>query len=297
MLTDEQVADYHREGFIITRGLFSCAEIQPLFDAYRKDPTIGGSLYGMVDRAGNAHPINIWVDLADDMIGMIPRMPRMVDTVEKLFGESCYHWHSKFTNKPPGCRAKVDWHQDYVSWYDDGIMFPTMLTIGIALEDSSEENGCLQVIRGSHHMGLMRHEDRENFDARVNAAKQSPGLVSCDLKQGDAVFFHSNTLHGSGTNKSDRSRLMLFTSYNAATNEPVDGIIGDNKKGRFMGITPEERKFRPIEKVSDDVLKNGDYRSAFGHTPFKEPIDTPDESYLQAVPLNQKQEISDREIQ
>jgi len=285
VLSNAQVADYHRDGFVIVRELFSREEIQPLFDAYRADPTIGGSLYGMVDRTGNAHPINIWVDLADDMIGMIPRMPRMVDSAEKIFGESCYHWHSKFTNKPPGCRAKIDWHQDYVSWYDDGVMFPTMLTVGIALEDTSEENGCLQVVRGSHHMGLLQHEDREIFDARVEAAKRSLGLVYCDLKQGDAAFFHSNTLHGSASNQSDRSRLMLFSSYNAASNEPVDGIVGDNKKGRFMGITPEERKFRPIEMISDDVLQKKAYLSAFDHTPFKKPIDTPDESYLQAVPL------------
>jgi len=165
-------------------------------------------------------------------------------------------------------------------------MFPTMLTVGIALEDSSEENGCLQVIRGSHHMGLIQHEDRDNFDARVEAAKQSLGLVYCDLRQGDAVFFHCNILHGSGSNDSDRSRLMLFTSYNAVSNEPIDGIIGDNKKGRFMGITPDERKCRPIEKVADNSLRDGKYLSAFNHTPFKAPIGTPNESYLTAVPLN-----------
>ncbi len=286
MLSDKQVADYHRDGFVIARGWFSQNEIRPLYDAYRDDPTIGGSLYGMLDRAGKPHPINIWVDLGDDIIGLIPRMPRMVDSAEKIFGEPCYHWHSKFTNKPPGCHARIDWHQDYVSWYDDGVMFPTMLTVGVALEDASQENGCLQVVRGSHLMGLLNHEDRDNFDARVKAAKESLGLVYCDLKQGDAVFFHSNTLHGSGPNNSASSRLMLFTSYNAASNEPVDGIIGDNKKGRFMGITPDERKFRPIEKVSDDVLENGAFLSAFDHTPFKEPIGTPDDSYLTAVPLN-----------
>ena len=286
MLTDAQVADYHRDGFIIARGLYLHDELQPLYDAYRDDPSIGGSLYGMLDRAGKAHPINIWVDLADDIIGLIPRMPRLVDSVEKIFDESCYHWHSKFTNKPPGCAARIDWHQDYVSWYDDGVLFPTMLTVGIALEDASRENGCLQVVRGSHHMGLLDHEDRENFDARVEAAKQTLGLVYCDLKQGDAVFFHSNTLHGSGPNESESSRLMLFSSYNVASNEPVDGIVGENKKGRFMGITPDERKFRPIEKVSDTVLRDGKYRSAFGQTPFKQPIDTPDDSYLTAVPLN-----------
>ena len=285
VLTDADVRDYERDGFVIARGLFTTDELQPLFDAYRDDSTIAGSLYGMVDKAGAAHPINIWHELGDDIIGVIPRMPRMVDSTEKIFGEPCYHWHSKFTNKPPGCRAKVDWHQDYVSWYDDGVMFPKMLTIGISIESTSIANGCLQVVPGSHHMGLLDHDDTQNFDRRVEAVKEILGLVHCEMEQGDAVFFHCNTLHGSASNRSGSSRLMLFTSYNAASNEPVNGIGGNNKKGLFMGITPEERKFRPLDKISDDVLQKKSYRSAFSDTPFKQPIETPGDGYLAAVPL------------
>ena len=43
MLTDAQVVDYHRDGFVIARGLYSHDELQPLYDAYRDDPSIGGS--------------------------------------------------------------------------------------------------------------------------------------------------------------------------------------------------------------------------------------------------------------
>tara|TARA_B100000686_G_scaffold336278_1_gene405977 strand:- start:4791 stop:5660 length:870 start_codon:yes stop_codon:yes gene_type:complete len=285
VLTDSDVRDYERDGFILARGLFSTDELQPLFDAYRDDTTIGGSLYGMADKAGVAHPINIWHELGDDMIGLIPRMPRMVDATEKLFGEPCYHWHSKFTNKPPGCQAKIDWHQDYVSWYDDGVMFPRMLTVAIALESTSRASGCLQVIPGSNHMGLLDHDDTKNFDRRIDAAKKMLGLVYCEMEQGDAVFFHCNTLHGSAANRSTSSRLMLFTSYNAVSNEPVQDITGNNKWGKFMGITPEERKYHPLNKVSDDVLQKKCYQSAFSNTPFKQPVETPDDGYLSAVPL------------
>lgn len=284
-LTDSQLAEYVRDGFVIVRGFFAKAELQPLYQAYLDDSSINGSLYGMVDNAGAPHPINIWTDLEDDIVGMIPRMARMVESTEKCLGEPCYHWHSKFTNKPPGCTARIDWHQDYVSWYDDGVLFPKLLTVGIALEPATRANGCLQVVRGSHRMGLMDHLDKANFHRRIEAAKQRLGLVHCEMDTGDAVFFHCNTLHGSASNGSDHSRLMLFSSYNAVSNEPIDGAEGNNEEGAFMNITPEERRFRPLDKLPDDVLSKRQYLSAFSHTPFKQPVATPGENFTQAVPL------------
>lgn len=284
-LSGEQLADYQQDGYIIVKGFLSADELTPLYKAYQGDPSIDGSLYGMTDKAGAAHPINIWVDLGDDIIGTIPRLERVVDCVEQILGEPCYHWHSKFTNKPPGCRARIDWHQDYTSWYDDGCLFPHMLTMALAIEPAARANGCLQVVPGSHRMGLMNHQDVPNFEVRLEAAKDRLGLVHCELETGDAVFFHCNTLHGSGPNDSARSRLMLFSSYNAVSNQPLEAAIGSNEWGRFMGITPEERRVRPLQKLPDDTLLRQADMPAFGRTPFKRPIDTPGEGYTRAVAL------------
>ncbi|MFQ6006963.1 MAG: phytanoyl-CoA dioxygenase family protein, partial [Woeseia sp.] len=142
---DESYVDaYERDGFVRVPGFFEAAELEPLLTAYREDPTVNGAMYGMVDEKGVPHPICIWIELGDDIIGMIPRMARMVDTTETLMGEPCYHWHSKITVKPPGCEARIDWHQDYESWYDDGVPFPRLLTAGIAVETATKANGCLQ---------------------------------------------------------------------------------------------------------------------------------------------------------
>ena len=160
-----------------------------------------------------------------------------------------------------------------------------MLTMALAIEPAARANGCLQVVPGSHRMGLMNHQDVPNFEARLEAAKDRLGLVHCELETGDAVFFHCNTLHGSGANDSDRSRLMLFSSYNAVSNQPLEAAIGSNEWGRFMGITPEERRVRPLQKLPDDTLVRRADMPAFGRTPFKRPIDTPGEGYTRAVAL------------
>ncbi len=276
---------YRRDGFVRVPEFFDATELEPLLDADREDPTVRGSLYGMVDNDGAPHPICIWTELGDDIIGIVPRMKRMVEATEALLEEPCYHWHSKITVKPPGCDARIDWHQDFASWYDDGVPFPKLLTVGIAVEPATTENGCLQLIPGSHQIGKMDYLDARSFERRLEHAQKTLGLVHCEMNAGDAVFFHCNTLHGSASNHSDSSRLMLFVSYNAVANEPIRDAQGANEDGKFMNITPADRLSRPLTKVEDDVLRKKRFKSAFDHTPFKRPINDLGDTYTQAAEL------------
>ena len=189
--------------------------------------------------------------------------------------------------KPPGCQARIDWHQDYYSWYDDGVPFPNLLTVGIAIEPSTRANGCLQLIPGSYHFGRLEYQDKDRFDKRVEHARQTLGLEYCEMDTGDVVFFHSNTLHGSDENRSDSSRLLMFASYNAKSNEPIPGAQGKNVDGSFMHIPVEERLYRKIERVADTVLTDQAYKSAFDHTPFKRPVVELPGNHTQAAKLMQ----------
>ena len=284
-LDNTHLEAYERDGFVRVPEFFDAIELEPLLHAYRQDPTVRGSLYGMVDNDGAPHPICIWTELGDDIIGLVPRMERMVDAAEKLMTEPCYHWHSKITVKPPGCDAQIDWHQDFASWYDDGVPFPKLLTVGIAVEPATKKNGCLQLIPGSHQIGKMDYLDRQSFERRLEHAQKTLGLVHCEMNPGDAVFFHCNTLHGSASNHSDSSRLMLFVSYNAVANEPIRDAQGANEDGKFMNITAMERAYRPIQKIPDDVLSRKQFKSAFSHTPLKKPATELDGTFTQAAEL------------
>lgn len=289
-LSAQEIEFYHRNGWLRIPRLFDVDELEPLGRAYREDPTINGGLYGMVDDAGEPHPICIWTELSNDMIGTIPRMARVVEASEALLGEACYHWHSKLTVKPARCRARVDWHQDFASWYDDGVLFPRMLTAAIALDPATRANGCMQVIPCSHRMGRIDHRTGsrgiDSFSPRLERAKELLGVVHCELDVGDALFFHCNLLHGSSTNETDTTRLLLFPSYNAVSNPPVAGAQGPNEEGAFMNISAAERALRPLQKLPDDVLRMGRYESAFHHTRFKSPCLEPREDYTRAVQLD-----------
>ena len=99
-----------------------------------------------------------------------------------------------------------------------------MASVMIAVDPATRENGCLQVLKGSHQMGRINHiltGDQAGADLeRVAQAGKRLKHVYCELNPGDAVFFHCNLLHRSDQNNSDQSRWTLICCYNAARNDP-----------------------------------------------------------------------------
>jgi len=80
----------------------------------------------------------------------------VVDTLEDMLGAEVYHYHSN-TAKEPFDGGAWEWHQDYGYWYHNGCLYPHMASVMVALDRADRSNGCLQVIRGSHHAGRINH--------------------------------------------------------------------------------------------------------------------------------------------
>ena len=155
---------------------------------------------------------------------MFARCHRVVDRVEELLEDEVYHYHSKMILKDAKVGGAWAWHQDYGYWYQNGVLFPRLCSVMIAVDRATKENGCLQVLKGSHLMGRVNHvltgqqagADRE----RVEEAKKVCDLVHCEMEAGDALFFHPNLLHCSAANHSDHARWALICCYNAKSNNP-----------------------------------------------------------------------------
>ena len=126
--------------------------------------------------------------------------------------------------KEPRVGGAWAWHQDYGYWYDNGCLFPYLASCMIAVDRATKENGCLQVLRGSHHMGRVNHVkigDQTGADPeRVAVAIERLELVHCELEPGSAIFFHCNLLHRSDQNKSDDPRWAFISCYNTKGNDP-----------------------------------------------------------------------------
>ena len=231
-------------------GLFSAAEMAPLARLARDDARITDNTIEVIDSTGQGAELFGWSGVTDDLLGAYVRIARLVEATEDLLGgQAVYHWHSKLTFKRPGSEGRWDWHQDYGSWYREGCLRPEMLTAMVAVDRCTRENGCVELVRGSHLLGRVDHVavgDSHGADpAVVERALAAMDRVWCELEPGDGVFFHGNTLHASGPNRSEAPRTVLHVSYNTVRNAPARGYTN--------------HAYAPLETLPDDILERHGY--------------------------------------
>lgn len=215
---------FHRDGFVIVRGLLSSEEVGQLGRIARADKVLAESTYGRKDASGLPVTLAVRNDLGDDLYSTIARSRRIVDRMTAFLGDEVYHWHHKLILKEPRVGGAWEWHQDYGYWYHNGCLRPDLGSCLIAIDRATKANGCLQVLKGSQHLGRIDHGktgDQTGADMeRVTAALERLELVYVELEPGDAVLFHGNLLHRSDQNRSDDPRWALICCYNTKTNNP-----------------------------------------------------------------------------
>jgi ectoine hydroxylase len=268
ILTAAQTADYLRDGYVTVRSLFDAEEIALLRLAIESDPALQGSLYDRKDTAGRATRMATWNHPGESVYGLAARSHRVVDTMEDLLGGEVYHYHSKLTAKEPEVGGAWEWHQDYGYWYHNGCVFPLMASVMVALDASNRENGCLQVVRGSHLVGRIEHGvlpgDQVGADPRrVDEILKRLPVDFAELEPGDGLFFHSNVLHRSDQNRSSRRRWTVLMCYNAARNDPY--------------LDHHHPHYTPLSKVDDGAIKRVGLKLAASSDEFRKTFSTPPE--------------------
>lgn len=225
-LSLEEKKAYDEDGYVLKRNFFLEAEINLLYNLSIDETVIGHSM-DFNDKANNRTRLTLWFTAGNDSFGLMSRSERMVNAVSALLGtkgEVC-HFHSKVMQKEPKVGGAWEWHQDYGYWYKNGFLYPeAMISVMVALTEATKENGCLQVLKGSHKMQRFEHNfagEQQGADLDfVNAAEKICELVYVELKPGDVLFFHSNVLHRSAANTSDKSRWSIISAYNLSYNVP-----------------------------------------------------------------------------
>jgi hypothetical protein len=224
VLTDDQAARYHADGSVLLKGFFDAAETDLLRRAAKEDHELDRRAFGRADGEGGKVRLSLWNHPGEGIYGMFARCERVVRSAEKLLGGEVYHYHSKMIMKDPKVGGAWAWHQDYGYWYQNGVLEPLLTSVFIAVDPCTRENGCLQVVRGSHHCGRIDHVltgDQAGADReRVEEVLKRKPLDYVEMDPGDALFFHCNLLHRSDQNRSDRPRWAMICCYNAARNDP-----------------------------------------------------------------------------
>lgn len=172
--------------------------------------------------------------------------------------------------KQPGTTGTWDWHQDYGYWYHQGVLRPDMLTLAIAVDENTAENGCMSVLKGSHKLGRLEHGRKGEASgvdqARLEQALKTLERVEWHLEVEDAVFFHCNLLHASGPNRSARPRTIIHCSYNAEDNSPF--LPGQ-----------EAHAYRPLDTVPDGAILDGAWDTVFDNQLFISSVGVDEQGY------------------
>jgi ectoine hydroxylase len=243
-LTKEQVHAYHADGYVLSRNLLDATEIGLLSRAAHEDRMLDQHSFGRRDGDGGTVRLSLWNHPGDSIYGMIARCESIVDSAEMLLSGEVYHYHSKMIMKDARVGGAWTWHQDYGYWYRNGVLYPLLTSVFIAVDRATRENGCLQVLRGSHHLGRIDHVltgDQAGADMeRVKEIEKRLDLVHVEMEPGDALFFHANLLHRSGQNRSDQSRWSMICCYNAARNDPYK--------------ESHHPRYTPLVKVPDSAI-------------------------------------------
>jgi len=231
-LTDEQIAGYHRDGYLAVPRLIDAervAELRRVTDVFVErsrgiarsdavfdvDPRHSATapIVRRIKNPADHDPLYAWVALESPIL----------DIVTALLGPSIRFHHSKLNLKGGRVGAPVEVHQDaafYPHSNDD------VLAVGLLLDDATADNGAMAVLPGSHRGPIYTHFDaqgrfvggvREDDIARLDRSR----AVVLTLPAGSIHIHHYRLVHWSAPNTSAGDRRLLINAYAAADAVPL----------------------------------------------------------------------------
>ena len=257
-LTDDQIAEFDREGYLFFPNMFSPEEVgvlaeeaQRIYAMDRKEVWRESS--GVARTAFAAHTYN-------EAFRRLGAHPRLIEPVQQLLKDRLYMHQFKINAKAAFDGDVWQWHQDYGTWArDDGMPEARAMNIALFLDDVTAANGPLLFIPRSHKVGVLDagHDlettsyplwtlDRE----KVSELAEQGGCVAPTGKAGSMLMFHSTLVHASPPNISPFPRTIVYLSLCAVSNHIT-------KFNREEWIA--HRDFTPIDILPDSTLQ--DYAS------------------------------------
>jgi len=236
-LSQEQIQFYKDKGYLLVEDVLKPSDLQPLIDEFDavidkwadeyhrqgrlkdlfEDEPFSRRLYRIYNAVD--HPHEVWTAVNGKNMktaGMFAVMthPAILDIVESVIGPEILA-HPQFNSraKLPNLEAMVvPWHQDLGYLYPDAEE-TFMVNFWIPLVNATVENGCMEVISGSHKHGLIPHEQIAGY-LGIPESKLPPGeVVPCPVRVGSVLLILHKTIHRSIPNRSDHIRWSLDLRY------------------------------------------------------------------------------------
>ncbi|MBS0661634.1 MAG: phytanoyl-CoA dioxygenase family protein [Verrucomicrobia bacterium] len=228
MLSPQQLKFYRAQGYLAVEAVFSPAEVRELQEVTDQ----------FVERSRAVTENDAVFDLEPSHTAQAPRLrrlkapskqhpayhralthPKVLAIVSQLIGPDLACNGDKLNLKLADVGSPVEWHQDWAFYphtNDD------LLAVGVAIDDSTAENGCLMVLPGTHRGPMLEHhQDGRFIGAVTDPAFKPDGAVPVLLRAGGISVHHVRLLHGSAPNRSNQPRRLLLFQYCAADAWPL----------------------------------------------------------------------------
>ncbi len=244
-LHPDEIAHFHREGWVIPKFTLPAAQVQnmrlALDELIAKNPGVrpeklvsahvqGQGGPGQDAQAPNSEGVRGVAQFLE-----LARDPQIVELVSGVVGEDVILWGCHVFCKPAGEGFETPWHQDGHYW---PIRPLATCTVWVALEPSTVANGCLRVIPRSHptrelHQHL--HEDRQDLTLNQRLAPDTfdeNTAVDLELQAGQMSLHDVYMIHGAAANRAPQRRTGVALRYMPSTSlfdrqlRPVQGQSG-----------------------------------------------------------------------
>ncbi|MBA2481080.1 MAG: phytanoyl-CoA dioxygenase family protein [Planctomycetes bacterium] len=239
-LSNDQVAHFRREGYVIVRDpVLPAAKFQSLrahFEDMLAALPPGKSPEGMDVPHFTDTKLFEW--LFDDAV---------LDLVEPLLGPDIALFSSHFICKPAGQGKRVPWHEDSAYW-GDMVTPMEVVTVWLALDEATPTNGCMRVIPGTHRGGYSDYAPVADPSANVFGAEIKPHqfdakrAVDIALAPNQCSLHDGKLMHGSNANTSSERRCGYTMRYISARSRLAERCHSHHNlylaRGRDHGVTP-----------------------------------------------------------
>ena len=226
-LTAAQVDEFHKNGFLIIENVLTPDELEAMRrraeEIARGELPEGSRIRRQVEPAidrgetmaatyeDSLRKMTRLVLAGDEVFQAHALRPQIVENMQALLGPDLTLYQDQLFMKEPRVGSRQPYHQDQPAGF---LIDPPelLITCWTALDDSTEENGCLRYLTGSHQLGALSKEERAAYEARA-ASGPLPGEVPLVLKAGGCGFHHGWLLHASDVNRSAKRRRGYATHY------------------------------------------------------------------------------------
>lgn len=227
MLTQDQVGQFHRDGFAVVPGFLPAGEVAGLLreaEAAAAGHTRARHDAARMEMEPDQPPDGTAVRRLYEPCSHYPKARALseceglLDGVAQLFGPDLLFHYSKLNMKPAEVGSVVEWHQD-LSYYP--LTNSDSLAVLLYLDDTDAANGALRILPGAHGGAPLEHTRDGFFQGRVTEAVDDGQAVLVEGPAGTAIFLHGLAPHASAPNTSARPRRTLILSYRAADAYPI----------------------------------------------------------------------------